>query len=58
MRLTVEKKTLEGFLHLELRVEDDKPEGNREDIVASSALEIVSKHVERVVVALLTLNRR
>ena len=58
MRPTVEKKTLEGFLYLKLRVEDDKPEGDREDIVASSPLEIVSEHIERAVVALLTLDRR
>ena len=52
MRLTVEKKTLECFLDLELCVEDDKPEGDGEDVVASSALEVVSEHVERTVVAL------
>ena len=58
MRLTVEKKTLEGFLDLELRVEDDEPEGDGEDVVAGSAFEIGSEHVERIVVALLILNRR
>lgn len=58
MRLTVEKKTVEGFLYLEFGVEDDKPEGNGEDIVAGSPLEIGSKHVQRVVVALLALDRR
>ena len=57
VRLTVEKETLEGFLDLELRVEDDKPEGDGEDVVAGSALEIVSEHVERIVVALLILDR-
>jgi hypothetical protein len=57
MRLTVKKKTLEGFLDLELRVEDDEPEGYGEDIVASSSLEVVSEHVERIVVTLLTLDR-
>jgi len=55
MRLTVEKETLEGFLDLELRIEDDEPERDWKDIVASSALEIAPEHVERVVVALLTL---
>jgi len=58
MRLTVEKKTLEGFPDLELCVEDDKPEGDGEDIVASPAPEIISEHVERIVVALLVLDRR
>ena len=57
MRLTVEKKTLEGFLDLELRVEDDKPEGYGEDIVASSSPEVVSEHVECIIVTLLTLDR-
>ena len=56
VRLTVEKKTLEGFLDLELGVEDDEPEGDGEDVVASSALEIVSEHVESIVVALLILD--
>lgn len=56
MRRTVEQKTLEGFLNLEFCIEDDKPEGHREDIVASPALEIVSEHVQRVVVALLALD--
>jgi len=45
MRLTVEKEALEGFLDLELGVEDDEPEGDGEDVVACSALEIVSEHV-------------
>lgn len=58
MSLTVEKKTLKGFLYLELSVEDDKPEGDGEDVVAGSAFEIVSEHVERIVVALLILDRR
>ena len=57
MRLTVKKKTLEGFLDLELRVEDDEPEGDGEDVVAGSAPEVVSEHVERIVVALLILDR-
>ena len=56
MRLTVEKKTVEGLLDLELGVEDDEPEGYREDIVTGSPLEIVSEHVERIVVTLLTLD--
>lgn len=56
MRLTVEKKTVEGLLDLELGVEDDEPEGHREDIVTGSPLEIVSEHVERIVVTLLTLD--
>ena len=58
MRLTVEKKTLEGFLDLELGVEDNEPEGYGEDIVASSSLEVVSEHVERIIVTLLTLDGR
>ena len=58
MRLTVEKKTLEGFLDLELGVEDDEPEGDGEDVVAGSALEIVSEHVQRIIVALLILDWR
>ena len=57
IRLTVEKETLEGFLDLELCVEDDKPEGDGEDVVAGSALEVVSEHVERIIVALLILDR-
>ena len=57
MRLTIEEKTLEGFLDLELCVEDDEPEGDREDVVAGSAPKVVSEHVERIVVALLILDR-
>ena len=58
MRLTIEQKTLEGLLNLELCVEDDEPEGDGEDVVAGSAPEVVSEHVERIVVALLILDRR
>ena len=58
MRLTVKKETLEGFLDLELGVEDNEPEGDGEDVVAGSALEIVSEHVERIIVALLILDWR
>ena len=57
MRLTVEEKTLEGFLDLEFSVEDDEPEGYGEDVVAGSAFEIVPEHVERIVMALLILDR-
>ena len=46
------------FLNLELCVEDDKPEGDGEDVVAGSASEVVSEHVERIVVALLILDGR
>lgn len=55
MRLTVKKKTLEGFSDLEFGVEDDESEGDGEDIVTSSSPEIVSEHGERIVVALLAL---
>ena len=58
MRLTVEKKTLEGFLDLELRVEDDEPERYGKDIVTSPSPEVVPEHVERIIVTLLTLDRR
>lgn len=57
MRLTVEKKTLEGFLDLELGIEDDEPEGYGEDIVTGSSPQIVSEHVERTVVTFLELYR-
>lgn len=57
MRHTVEEKTLKSFLDLELCVEDDKPEGYGEDVVAGSAFEIVSEHVESIVVAFLILDR-
>lgn len=58
MRPTVEKKTLESLSDLELCVEDDEPEGDGEDVVAGSALQVVSEHVERIVVALLILDWR
>lgn len=58
MRLTVEKKTLEGFLDFELCVEHDEPEGDGEDVVTRSAFQIGSERVERIVVALLILDRR
>lgn len=58
IRLTVEKKTMEGFLDLKLCIEDDKSEGYGEDVVTSSALEVGSEHVEGIVVTLLDLDRR
>lgn len=53
MRRTVAEKALEGSLDVEFRVEDDEPEANRKDIIASAASEEDTDSVDGLTVVAL-----